>query len=66
MAEEKLLILYKEDFELTRIWEDVCTILAIPVSAGAIYITFDKVEFEYEPQDDLYEHPSDKSKQPKP
>jgi hypothetical protein len=56
MEKQNLLILYKEDFERTHIWEDICTILAIPISAESAYIRFDKVEYEYEQQDDLYEH----------
>ena len=56
MEKQNLLILYKEDFERTHIWEDICTILAIPVSAESAYIRFDKVEYEYEQQDDLHEH----------
>lgn len=52
-----LLILYKEDFERTHIWEDVCTILAIPVSAESAYIVFNKVEYdEYKNNEDLYDY----------
>lgn len=61
MAKENLLILYKEDFERTHIWEDICTILAVPISAESVYIRFDKVDFEYETQDDLYNHSNNNS-----
>ena len=56
MAKENLLILYKEDFERTPIWEDICTILAVPLSAESVKVTFTKVEYEYETQDDLYDY----------
>ena len=57
MAKEKtVLILYKEDFEKTHIWEDVCTILAVPMSAESLYIRVESVEYEYEQQDDLYDY----------
>lgn len=57
MAKEKtVLILYKEDFEKTHIWEDVCTILAVPMSAESVYIKVEAVEYEYDKQDDLYRY----------
>jgi hypothetical protein len=57
MATEKsLIVLYKEDFEKTHIWEDICTILAVPMSAESVYIRVDSVEYEYEQQDDLYDY----------
>lgn len=57
MAKEKtVLVLYKEDFEKTHIWEDVCTILAVPMSAESVYIRVESVEYEYEQQDDLYDY----------
>lgn len=57
MAKEKtVLVLYKEDFEKTHIWEDVCTILAVPMSAESLYIRVESVEYEYEQQDDLYDY----------
>jgi hypothetical protein len=57
MSKEKiLLILYREDFEKTHIWEDVCTILAVPPSAETVHINVDSVEYEYENQDDLYNY----------
>jgi hypothetical protein len=57
MSKEKiLLILYREDFEKTHIWEDVCTILAVPISAETVYINVDSVKYEYEKEDDLYDY----------
>lgn len=56
MAKENLLILYKEDFERTHIWEDICAILSVPLSAESVKVTFTKVEYEYETQDDLYDY----------
>ena len=52
----KVLNLYKEDFERTHIWEDICAVLNIPVSADSVSVSFDKVEFKYETQDDLYDY----------
>jgi hypothetical protein len=54
--EKKLLILYRDDFEKTHIWEDICTILAVPTSAETVYIKVYGVEYEYEQQDDLYDY----------
>ena len=56
MVKENVLNLYKEDFERTHIWEDICTILAVPLSADSVSIIFDRVEFKYETQDDLYDY----------
>lgn len=46
MAKENLLIIYKEDFESPKIWEDICTILEIPTDSESAYITFTNVQHE--------------------